>query len=113
MVEVKADALGASLQGFEEEDRLQSNFWAKASVLPRPSTSSWDRQDSGDLVLNWTRRSRQGFAWVEGIDAPLGEAHEQYRVNLNGATGSREMSTPQPSLTIVAADVAALGGGNQ
>lgn len=31
------------------------------------------RQPDGSLGIGWTRRSRGGFAWLDGIDAPLGE----------------------------------------
>jgi hypothetical protein len=65
----------------------------------------------GGLLLTWTRRSRLGFAWVDGIDAPLGEANEQYRVNLVGPSGSTELLATSPFVTIAAADVAALGLG--
>jgi hypothetical protein len=78
---------------------------------PAPVHLVADRQETGDLVLSWTRRSRQGFAWLDGIDAPLGEANEQYRLSLTGVSGPVELLATQPSLTIAAADVAALGGG--
>ena len=45
------------------------------------------------------------------IDAPLGEASEQYWVNLIGASGSIELSAPTTSLTVAAAHVAMLGAG--
>ena len=68
--------------------------------------------DNGDVVLSWTRRSRLGFAWIDGIDAPLGEASELYRANLAGASQSLELAATEPALTIAAADLAALGAGN-
>ena len=68
-------------------------------------------QDGGGLLLSWTRRSRLGFAWVDDIDAPLGEAREQYRVNLTGSVASLEIYADQPTVTISAADAAALGSG--
>lgn len=34
----------------------------------------------GDLVVEWIRRSRSGFAWTDFVDAPLGEADEAYVV---------------------------------
>lgn len=36
----------------------------------------------GGLTLSWTRRNRTGFAWVDSVDAPLGEEIERYRVTL-------------------------------
>jgi hypothetical protein len=66
---------------------------------------------TGELALSWTRRSRAGWAWVDEIDAPLGEATEQYRVTLTGAARTLEYPARAPSLTVSAADVAALGSG--
>ena len=35
---------------------------------------------SGDTVLSWVRRSREGWAWRDGLDAPIGEEREHYRI---------------------------------
>jgi len=45
------------------------------------------RDAAGDVRLTWVRRSRQGFDWVDGADAPLAEEAEQYDVRIlaNGA----------------------------
>jgi len=48
---------------------------------------------------------------VDGIDAPLGEAREEYRVTLEGASGSTELIVTAPSATVAATDLAALGSG--
>jgi hypothetical protein len=68
-------------------------------------------QPSGDLVLGWTRRSRQGFAWVDGIDVPLGEGAERYAVQLIGNAGTVELTSDQPTLTVSSAPLAAVGTG--
>jgi len=36
---------------------------------------------SGDIRLGWTRRSRLGWAWRDGADAPLGEEREAYQIS--------------------------------
>ncbi|WP_448662334.1 phage tail protein [Sphingomonas sp. CJ20] len=36
----------------------------------------------GALHLSWVRRSRNGWHWADGIDAPLGEEAERYRIEL-------------------------------
>jgi hypothetical protein len=69
--------------------------------------ASW--LSGGDLQLGWTRRSRQGWSWIDEIDAPIGEAREQYRVTVSGVTASLEVETGQPSLTIAAAMLAGVG----
>ena len=65
----------------------------------------------GQLTIVWTRRSRAGQAWVDGIDAPLGEASERYRVALKSAAGSIEIETSEPKLSLSAAEIGGLGTG--
>ena len=66
---------------------------------------------AGDLELRWTRRSRSGLAWLDEVDAPLGESREQYRVSISGSAGDLELTTEEPTLVLPAADVALLGVG--
>ncbi len=54
----------------------------------------------GDAA-GWTRRSRAGWAWNDGSDAPLGEEAERYRVSL---------TAPDGSVRDVAVDAAQLAG---
>ncbi len=70
-------------------------------LSPVHATSS--RLPSGDTVIAWTRRSRGGWGWRDGIDAPLGEEREAYRVDWTG--GSSEVS--QAAFTYPAAARAA------
>lgn len=37
---------------------------------------------SGDISVSWIRRSRDGFAWLDGTDVPLAEESERYRVTV-------------------------------
>jgi hypothetical protein len=37
---------------------------------------------NGDLIISWTRCSRSGVDWLDGVEAPLAEAEEAYHVNL-------------------------------
>ncbi|UVO52978.1 phage tail protein [Sphingomonas sp. SUN039] len=64
------------------------------------------RLPSGDTVIGWTRRSRAGWAWRDGIEVPLGEEREAYRVSWVG--GSAETSEPLFTYTAAmrAADIA-------
>ena len=41
----------------------------------------------GTIRVRWVRRSRAGWAWIDGVDAPLGEDQERYRLTLRGAGG--------------------------
>jgi hypothetical protein len=84
-----------------------------AEVLrpPSPVNLAAERLFNGDLEISWIRRSRQGFAWVDYVDAPLGEAREQYRVSLNGSIGTIELLSEQPAVTMAATTVATVGVG--
>jgi hypothetical protein len=66
---------------------------------------------SGNLVVQWVRRSRSGFAWVDEIDVPIGESREQYRVSITAGETTVEYESKLPSLTVAASDLASLGGG--
>jgi hypothetical protein len=70
-----------------------------------------DWQTNGDLWLNWTRRSRCGFAWIDEVDAPLGEAREEYRVKIVSSAATIEWPVEAPALMVAAADIASLGSG--
>jgi hypothetical protein len=66
---------------------------------------------SGDLLLSWVRRSRRGWAWIDGIDTPLGENREEYRITISGPLGSFERTSTQPELTVTATELAPVGSG--
>lgn len=40
-------------------------------------------RDEGDIIVSWIRRSRSGFAWIDFVDAPIGEDREVYRVDVH------------------------------
>lgn len=69
-----------------------------ASVLP-PSPVHL-RIDAASGALNWARRSRAGWRWIDGGDVPLGEERESYRIDFaDGAS----VEAAEPSLAIGAA----------
>lgn len=76
------------------------------SVLPpSPVHLAGEPQPNGDIVLSWTRRSRAGWGWIDGIDAPLAEEREAYRVVLVGSDGSsRTIDVETPGTILAAAD---------
>jgi hypothetical protein len=86
-------------------------FGGESLRPPAPVDLGAEIDAVGGLHVSWTRRSRLGFAWVDGIDAPLGETSEQYRVVLTGAGSELDYSVGQPSLTVSATDLATLGAG--
>jgi hypothetical protein len=87
------------------------NFAGEALRPPFPVNLAAELQSDGSLVLSWTRRSRQGFAWLDGIDAPLGEAIEQYSVGVSGSAAAIELQSDQTGLVVPASAVAGLGAG--
>jgi len=106
-------AMGASVSGTSAGALTTvPEFRGEGVRPPAPVRLGAERQPNGDLLLNWTRRSRQGFAWVDEIDAPLGEAIEQYRVTVIGMIGSVELSARGPSLIIPGDVVVSLGAGS-
>jgi hypothetical protein len=78
---------------------------------PAPTGIAAGLDAAGALAARWTRRSRRGWAWVDEIDAPLGESREQYRVTVTGPLGSIELLSDAPEATIPAADLARVGSG--
>ena len=75
-----------------------------ASVVPpAPAHLAATPGTDGSIVLSWIRRSRLGWRWNDGVDAPLGEEREAYAVDIVAADGSvRSLATTEPHLAIAA-----------
>ncbi len=58
-------------------------------------------QSDGGLMLHWVRRSRSGFAWIDGVDAPLDSGSEHYRLvwNVGALSGSIETDAAESSFS--------------
>lgn len=78
---------------------------------PAPAHVQGGLDGSGSLAVSWIRRSRRGWAWLDEVDAPLGETAEQYRVTVVGAGGSVEATSGAQQIVIPAADLAGAGSG--
>lgn len=76
------------------------------SVMPPPPVLlQFAEQGDGTMTLKWVRRSRNGWQWVDGVDAPLGEEREQYRVTLDEGTPlAKSRVVTAPSITLAAID---------
>lgn len=72
-----------------------------ASILP-PAPVGWrcTRAADGRVAIGWTRRSRVGWRWLDGVDVPLGEEVERYRITV----GDQVEELPAPGWTGQAAD---------
>jgi hypothetical protein len=65
-----------------------------ASVLPlAPVHLRIETGAEGAAMLRWTRRSRAGWRWQDGVDVPLGEEAERYRVRIIPGTGDELTET--------------------
>ncbi|WP_223262631.1 phage tail protein [Sphingobium sp. SCG-1] len=65
---------------------------------------------SGGREVRWIRRSRSGWGWSDGVDAPLGEEAERYRVEVRTEeTVVRSAEVVEPLWTYDAAMAAADG----
>ena len=76
------------------------------SILPpSPVGLRWRETGDGDAAVQWLRRSRIGWRWIDGVDAPLGEEREAYRAVLLRDDGSaRTIETVAPMLLVSRAD---------
>jgi hypothetical protein len=56
-----------------------------------------------DLKIDWVRRSRQGWNWQSGTDAPLGEQEEAYLLQISGSGALRRTTLSRPGFVYTAA----------
>ncbi len=64
----------------------------QALLPPSPVHLSAIRLANGDTEIRWNRRSRVGWRWIDGVDAPLGEEVESYRIELSPGVGLIRLS---------------------
>ncbi|RDE04814.1 hypothetical protein DVW87_14665 [Sphingomonas aracearum] len=106
-IALPASAIGGTVQVMasgvgDAEPAMVTVAVTGASVLPPPPVAL--RRDGE--VLRWTRRSRTGWRWIDGADAPLGEEAERYHVTLATAGGAvlREESVGTPAVVLAPAE---------
>ncbi len=64
---------------------------------PAPVRLTATRLADGTIRFSWIRRSRAGWTWLDGGDAPLGEDAERYRLTIASSTGGgRTIETATP-----------------
>ncbi|MCW3846425.1 phage tail protein [Sphingomonas sp. LB-2] len=99
---VLAEGAGDSM-GVEAEAAVTG-----ASVVPpAPVHLAAIRGGDGGAEVTWVRRSRSGWRWIDGVDAPLGEESERYRVTIAPAGGdARTAETGEAAVTLSAAECA-------
>jgi hypothetical protein len=78
---------------------------AGRSVLPpSPVHFRAEPQSDGRLRLHWIRRSRAGWRWLDGVDTPLAEEGEAYRLSIDTAGAVATIAVAQPGIAFAAAD---------
>lgn len=65
-----------------------------ASILPpAPVHLRIEGAPGGSPWLRWTRRSRSGWRWQDGVEVPVGEETERYRVRIVPSVGDELTET--------------------
>jgi len=106
--ELRVSALGPGDAGLAAEAELR--VVARAVRPPAPVRLSARREADGTVGISWVRRSRAGWAWLDGGDAPLAEDRERYRLRLMPAGATpRVVETTEPRFTYTPAMQAADG----
>lgn len=73
-------------------------------IPPAPVAPDVAPLAGGEVALTWRRRSRAGWRWIDGVDAPLVEERERYRVTVSHDGGSAgTFETEAPAMTLPAA----------
>ncbi len=77
-----------------------------ASVVPPSAVALRVTAVAETVVIDWRRRSRVGWRWIDGVDAPLGEEIERYRVTIHSGDGASTVhETDAPLLTLPASAI--------
>jgi hypothetical protein len=108
-LKVRATGIGDGTAGIE----AMLSTAGRAVTPLTPAHLGAVRRSDGGFDVRWVRRSRGGWPWRDGVDAPLGEEREAYHVVRTAAGLPVIESTPgEPRWHYSAAQVAAdLAGG--
>jgi hypothetical protein len=108
-VEVQLRASGVG----DVPDAASASRVVEAEVLRPPSPVHLTAVEApdGSLVISWIRRSRQGWGWTDGVETPLGEETERYRLTLAGPDFERAVETSVPGYIYTSVERAADGPG--
>jgi hypothetical protein len=92
-------------QGVNEDEAAEAQAQVRGTSLMPPSPVHLRAcgATGGTMEIFWVRRSRNGWEWVDGVDAPLGEESERYQLTLTLAAGGiRTIETDMPHLVLSA-----------
>lgn len=87
-----------------EPAQAQLGVVGTALKPPSPVHLTVAADAAGNRIVQWTRRSRAGWTWMDHVDVPLGEEFERYRLRvLAGETMLRTIETAVPEFSYSAA----------
>lgn len=111
-VEMPVTARGSTLRVQDDRGAFADAQFNAETVRPlSPVNLEAALNPAGGLDVSWTRRSRAGFAWLDEVDAPIGESSEQYRVVLTGPGQRAEFACTAPDIQVDTASLTKLGSG--
>ncbi|HWK40575.1 MAG TPA: phage tail protein [Croceibacterium sp.] len=119
-VRIDTSELGASdavaAIGLADAEPVVSSV-VNAGITLRPLTPVHPRMETNatGVTFRWTRRSRGGWNWADGVEVPLNEQAESWLVGVGPVDASRaSWQSDEPSLTFTTAEwasaLAAHGG---
>ena len=116
LISLPVEMIGATISavpgGLGDAATIPTVRQAGGEALRPPSPCGlWATRGTAGLMLGWTRRSRGGWAWVDGDDAPLGESSEAYRVRLAQGAVEASWTCAVPLLSIPDAELASFASG--
>ena len=101
--ELRVLASGVGDAGGPVEARLAVT--GRSVVPPAPVHLRAVPTADGGALVGWVRRSRMGWNWVDGADAPLGEEREAWEARVTRADGSERVATlDRPGLRVEPAE---------
>jgi hypothetical protein len=114
IVDLPVQTVGGTMRVFaqgvfdEEAAEAQAQVCGASLVPPAPAHLRSRALPDGTTEIRWVRRSRNGWEWIDGVDAPLGEESERYRITLTqAAAGVSTIETSEPRIMLSAEDRAA------
>lgn len=92
-------------QGLDDAGATEAAVSGISVAPPSPVHLDAVALAGGGVEIRWTRRSRSGWDWIDGVDAPLVEENERYQVTLALADGgARLVQTDAPRITLTAGE---------
>ena len=116
-IELPREAAGSTVEvramgiGDGADNSITAVAGGEAMRPPSPVHLKAGFGSDGSLHISWVRRSRHGWAWLDEMDAPLGEGNERYRIRIDAAGGAIEEEILLTALQIGGAQLGVLGSG--